>query len=318
MATDTMDSKGWTGHFLDWIDERFAWKNGILFVTLWLTVATLVRAEVTPDAPISFSSFDIWGAVLTWSFFLLIRIFDEHKDYDKDLINHPHRVLQSGRITLAQLRRVAAVCIAAQAGTALWLDQGFGPVTLAWLALFAWLSLMGKEFFCGAWLEKRLTLYAISHMAIMPFIVYWLAQMSAPGSGWTHAATGLSALALVSGFAFEITRKTWGPEEERPTIDSYARIFGIPRAIRIIELLCLAMVSLQAWLVIETAGAGTGAWIALTVLALLLVLALRTLEQFRKAPSAKGREKNEAAVGLTTLIGYLTLTLTVIATRGLS
>ena len=309
--------KPWIGHFLDWIDERFAWKNGILFVTLYVTVATLTRAATGSDG-IAYSLFDLWGAVLTWSFFLLIRIFDEHKDYEKDCLNHPHRVLQSGRITLGQLRAVGAVAIAAQLGTSLWLDGGFGPVTLAWLALFGWLCLMGKEFFCGVWLEKRLTLYAVSHMAIMPFIVYWLAQLAVPGSGWNTATYGLSALALVSGFAFEITRKTWGPEEERETIDSYARIFGIPRAIRIIQSLTAVMVAIQGLLTWQLAGQTLAAAIALALLAIVGAWALLTLNRFLAAPSAEGRERNEAAVGITTLAGYLILTLAVLTAHGLA
>ena len=174
---------------------------------------------------------------------------------------------------------------------------------------------MGKEFFCGEWLEKRLTLYAISHMAIMPFIVFWLAQLAMPGTGWNVATIGLSALALVSGFAFEITRKTWGPEEERETIDSYARIMGIGGAISVISALVIAMAALQGYLAFALTGSDLAFGITLALLVLISAGALVTLVKFRRAPSAEGRKKNETAVGLTTLLGYVILIVAVMSSQ---
>ncbi|MFE8069853.1 UbiA family prenyltransferase [Marinobacteraceae bacterium S3BR75-40.1] len=313
MATQAVSSP-WLSRFTDWIDERFPWKNAVLFFILYLTVAVLTRAS-QEGVDLHLSLFDLGGCFLAWSFFLLIRIFDEHKDYEKDLHNHPHRVLQSGRITLGHLKAVAAVALLVQGLVAVGLDGGFGAVTTAWIALLVWLGLMGKEFFCGEWLEQRLPLYAISHMAIMPFIVFWFAQLAAPGAQWNGPLIGLSALALISGFAFEITRKTWGPEEERDTVDSYARIFGLKRAITYISLLVLAMTGLQAYLVWALTGSLTVFGIAGLVLLAVLGLALKTLLAFRRAPSAEGREKNEAAVGIATLLGYVTLIVAVLSSQ---
>lgn len=325
-ASGLTPASPWFSRFNAWLAERFPLANGILFVVLYLTVAVLVRA-VTQTGEIPFSWFDLWGALLTWSFFLLIRIFDEHKDFDKDLLNHPQRVLQSGLIRLRDLKHVGLLAMLAQLATVLWLDAGLGldagfdgmmagGVTAAWLALLAWLLLMGKEFFCGEWLEKRLTLYAVSHMLIMPFLVAWLAQLAQPGSGLNVAVWGVSVMALFSGFAFEITRKTWGPEEERDTIDSYARIFGIPLAITVISLLLLAMVAAQALLVALLVAAPLVQLAAWGVIALVALASLWALQSFRRSPSAATRKRNEAAVGLATLLGYLVVTLAVMLSRG--
>ena len=54
------------------------------------------------------------------SFFFRLRVFDELKDYELDLQNHPQRVLQSGRITLRKLFRISlggSVLEAAWSGT---------------------------------------------------------------------------------------------------------------------------------------------------------------------------------------------------------
>jgi hypothetical protein len=297
--------------FLDWINERFPWKNAILFFILYLAAAVLARATLT-DVPTSLTTFDVLSCALSWSFFLLIRIFDEHKDYEKDLHNHPQRVLQSGRLTLNRLKLAGGIAVIAQLGVSLTLDGGFGAVTTAWLGLIIWLCLMGKEFFCGEWLERKLLLYAVSHMVIMPFIVFWFAQLAAPGIQWNGPLIGLSALALLSGFAFEITRKTWGPEEERDTIDSYARILGLKRSVTFISLMVVTMTLLQAYLIWELVTAPLIFGVSAAVLGLSLIMALKTLFAFRQKPSSKGREKNEAAVGIATLIGYLVLIVAVL------
>lgn len=298
---------------LAWIDERFPWANALLFFILYLTTALVARAA-SGEGPLVLSGFDLLGCLVTWSLFLLIRIFDEHKDYDKDLVNHPNRVLQSGLIRLSHLRVLGALAIALQLGVALGLDGGLGPVTQAWVAMFVWLCLMGKEFFCGAWLEKRLALYAFSHMLIMPLIVWWLAQMARPGVGTQPALWTLMALAFVSGFAFEITRKARAPEEPE-ALDSYTRIFGLGGVITVIGLLVLGMVALQGCLLVQLGGARM--WPAWLVLALVPALACFSLLQFWRAPSIKGRERNEAAVGLGTLLGYFTLCIVALLAHGL-
>ncbi len=303
--------------FLDWIDERFPWKNALLFFILYLTTAIIARVSA-PEVGLHLSMFDFAACFIAWSFFLVIRIFDEHKDYDKDLLNHPQRVLQSGRLTLSNLRTAAAIAIVSQFAASFALDGGFGTVSIAWIALFVWLCLMGKEFFCGEWLEKQLLLYAISHMAIMPFIVYWFAQLAAPGIAWNPALIALSALALLSGFAFEITRKTWGPEEERETIDSYARILGLKRAVSFIAFMVVGMTALQTFLIWQLTASVTATLIGGAILIVILLLALKTLLAFRRSPSAAGREKNEAAVGIATLVGYLTLSITLVVTQPLT
>jgi 4-hydroxybenzoate polyprenyltransferase len=65
-------------------------------------------------------------------------VFDEHKDYEVDLRNHPDRVLQSGRVTLGHLKVVGAVALAVQVATCLLEDGGVGRVTFWWALTFGW------------------------------------------------------------------------------------------------------------------------------------------------------------------------------------
>ena len=300
--------------FLAWMKERFPFANALLFFILYLTTAAVARS--TLDGAVSLSLHDLVGAMVTWSFFLVLRVFDEHKDYELDCRNHPQRVLQSGLITLMHLRVAGAIAIASQILWSVFLDKGMGQVTAAWAAMFLWTCLMGKEFFVADWLNRHLTWYAVSHMLVMPLIVWWLANLAMPDSELSPVLQVMMLLAFISGFCFEITRKTKGPEEERDTIDSYSRIFGTRGSAVVVMLLVTAMVLNQVWLITLISG-DLILW-AVAIQAVFLALGLYQLLRFIRLPSADGREKNEAVVALTMLAGYAVVIAVVIVGKGLS
>jgi len=283
-----------------WMDERFPPANALLFFILYLACAVVARQG--DDAENSgLQWLDVVACLVTWSLFLLIRIFDEHKDYAIDVINHPQRVLQSGRITLTHLKILGAIAIVVQMVFSWFVAAETGA--MVWALMFIYLCLMGVEFFCGAWLEKQLLLYALTHMAIMPLIVWWLAVLANPEVQFTTVLIAMMSLAFVSGFCFEITRKTRGPEEERDTVDSYTKILGLKGATWLVAALVSAMVINQIvllWL-------ADVAWLAIYALLAVLVwvLAIQSLKTFLAAPSLEGREANEKAVALTMLLGYV-------------
>jgi 4-hydroxybenzoate polyprenyltransferase len=160
-APVTMNS-ALTARIFAWMDERFPFKNALLFFILYLTSAAVVRSGA--EGAISVNLMDLFSCAITWSLFLVIRIFDEHKDYALDVLNHPQRVLQSGLIALGNLKVLAVISIVVQLLFSLYIDQfSVGAATISWLIMFVYLCLMGAEFFCGEWLEKLLTLYAFSH-----------------------------------------------------------------------------------------------------------------------------------------------------------
>ena len=302
-----------------WMNERFPFANALLFFILYLTSAAVARTAL--DHEIKISLFDVINCLLTWGLFLVIRVFDEHKDYEEDVLNHPQRVLQSGLITLKHLKVLASISIAAQLLFSFHLDSyTLGSATISWLIMFTYLCLMGAEFFCGSWLEKRLTLYAFSHMLIMPLIVFWLANIATPSDDirnvFTPSLYAMMLLAFVSGFCFEIARKTRGPEEERETVDSYSKIFGTKGSAYVVMGLITGMLFSQALLLfflgIEAMWAYGIALIAT------YILAIKQVASFVAAPSLKGREKNEAAIAINMLVGYLVIIIAVLVNNGIA
>lgn len=293
--------------FVAWLRERFPFTNALLFFILYLSTAAVVRAAQVGNIGLSLQ--DLIGCLVTWSFFLLLRVLDEHKDYALDCQNHPQRVLQSGLIELRHLKVTGLLALIAQGLWSLWLDLEFGslpgPVTLAWALVLLWTGLMAKEFFVHTWLNRHLTWYALSHMLVMPLVVWWLANLALPGAELSPALLSMMSLAFISGFCFEITRKTKGPEEERESIDSYSRIFGTRGSALLVLALVTAMVANQLWLIDLLIGRQP-IW-AVLLLLIFYGLAVARLIAFIRQPSAALRGKNEAFIALAMLAGYAVL-----------
>ena len=289
MYTSASMNDALSARIFAWMDERFPFKNALLFFILYLTSAVVARSAL--ESAIEVSLLDIVACVVTWSLFLVIRIFDEHKDYALDVINHPQRVLQSGLITLKHLKVLGVVAVITQLLFSLYSDGFvFGGATISYLIMFTYLCLMGAEFFCGEWLEKRLTLYAFSHMLIMPLIVYWLANLAVPNVVLNESLMVMMLLAFISGFCFEITRKTKGIEEERDTVDSYSRIFGTKGSAYIVMLLVSMMLLAQGALrfALDTSYI---VWF-LMPLVLMHGVAIRQVMKFVENSTIAGRETN--------------------------
>ncbi|WP_283788360.1 UbiA family prenyltransferase [Bermanella sp. WJH001] len=315
MSTSASMNDALSSRIFAWMDERFPFKNALLFFILYLTSAVVARS--TLDGEVQVSLVDVLACIVTWSLFLVIRIFDEHKDYALDVVNHPQRVLQRGLITLKHLKVLGVVAVFSQLLFSIYADGfSFGGATISYLIMFVYLCLMGAEFFCGEWLEKRLTLYAFSHMLIMPLIVFWLANLAVPNAVLNESLMVMMLLAFISGFCFEITRKTKGIEEERDTVDSYSRIFGTKGSAYIVMLLVSMMLLSQGALLFVLDVNYIG-WLLIPLI-LMYGVAIRQVKRFIANSTIEGREKNEAAVAVNMLIGYLVIIIAVLVNNGMT
>ena len=97
---------------LAYLRERFPLGgHGLLIVSYYSSNQFLARALTQPGEPMRYSPHSLLGAIALLCLFFHLRVFDEHKDYDDDLKHYPERILQSGIITLRELRILGGVAI---------------------------------------------------------------------------------------------------------------------------------------------------------------------------------------------------------------
>jgi 4-hydroxybenzoate polyprenyltransferase len=298
---------------LAWAKERFPLRNGLFFVLLYVTTILVARTAVT-TGPIAFRAVDLLGVAALWSFFLLLRVFDEHKDFAADTVAHPERVLQRGLVTLPQLRVVGACAVVVQLGASLWFDRGVGVVTMWWAASFAWSLLMAREFFVSAWLRRHLLLYALSHMVVMLLVVGWVASIADPLAPSRPIVWALASLVFLAGLVFEVARKMRAPEDERPTADTYTGALGPWRASMLLATLAVATY-LMAIAVVQRLGVETT--IGAVAAGGLSILAVVTVMRFAERPTPRGAKLVEAAAGLAIMAAHLMIAAGVVSARAI-
>jgi 4-hydroxybenzoate polyprenyltransferase len=288
-----------------WVQERFPPTDAIAYLVLY--VATVVYARLlTQPGPIGLGVRDLGGFFALWAVFLLIRVLDEHKDYALDVKLHPQRVLQRGLITLGHLKVVGVATVGLQLAVCLAADGGRGPATKLWLLSMAYVALMTKEFFVGEWLGRHRVLYALSHLAAMPLVLAWIAQLAVKESNLPSDLAPFYLLSFLAGLAFEFARKLDG--------NGYAGVMPPGRA-RFALILTHTLVTLVALFILRSAGPQIPVWSG-AALALLLAAGAFTAIRYARAPSAKSAKVAQGTVSGAVLASYLVLTLTMLAGRG--
>jgi 4-hydroxybenzoate polyprenyltransferase len=310
MVLTTTQGKSWISRFNAYLQERFPLINGLLFLILYLTSYTYTSFVSSPDAAVLFSIKAVAGFLAVYSFFFRLRVFDEHKDYEKDCINHPQRVLQSGQVTLVQLRNVAVAGTLTEAIIAVWFSW---QVLAIWALALGYSLLMAKEFFARKWLEKRLFLYALSHLLIMPLIILWAGQMAIPEGSMPLQVAYLGCLSFLSGLAFEVSRKTKAPAEEVATIQTYSQIWGARQA-ALVALGVLLLASLIMGAVLHSIQVPYGYYAGIV---LLYATCLWMLSGFIRQPTPAGAKKLELGSSLFMLMAYLLIVVAILSQTGL-
>jgi 4-hydroxybenzoate polyprenyltransferase len=309
MTSNAVRSGAFLRGFGLWIKERYpptVWILSFLFYTSSALFVRNLEAQALGDPSIlGWSLADFPKFIAVWSIFLLLRVLDEHKDYEEDCINHPERVLQSGKITLKDLKAVGAVCVVWQLGTMAWLVANAHEALQVWVIAMVWIGLMTKEFFCAAWLKKRLIVYGVSHMVVTPLIVWWVMVLASKVSGSLEAILSpswllLPTLSFFFGLLFEIARKTKGAEEERDGVDSYSKSLGNLACTRILigsaaasGFIALALLAMRPFMVATFPVVIVG-----------IALACWQYLKFYKNPTARMRKHNEAVSALVMIVVY--------------
>jgi hypothetical protein len=295
-----------------WAGERFpaavAVLSFLIYSTGWLSGRALTR-----PGELSVSALDALAFVGVWAYFLMLRVFDEHKDFARDSVNFPDRVLQRGLVTLGHLKVVGACAIAVQLGVSLLEDHGAGRVTLWWALLMAWSLLMAKEFFAGAWLERRLVLYAFSHQLAMPLLMLWVAQMGAGDRGLPADVAWLCVCGIGFAFALEVARKVRAPGDEREGVDSYTRSLGLRGAPVAVQAL-LAVAAVSGALLLH--GTGVRSAVAFAFVALAPLPGVAACVAFLRRPVTGAAKNVENGTAVAVLVLLIVLSVAILGARG--
>lgn len=282
-----------------WVNERFPLANTPLFFILWFLSFSVAMPAQKSISPVKIAL----GCLLSLSFFLLLRVLDEHKDYADDCLHHPQRVLQQGIISLTHLKVLGALCLLIQLGGIALFAEGRPQIWLSWGLLLCWTLLMTKEFFVAEWLKRHFSIYALSHTLVMPFVIGWLATLASPAATFNRPVILLMLLAFLCGLSFEITRKCKGPDEDREEVTTWSQLYGRPLSVLMIIGLLISMAVVQYFLILCKTGAvsvwfyAASAFINFFTVCQLLIFLINANQQNRK--------RNEAMVGMAMLTGYL-------------
>lgn len=292
-------------HLYAYSKERFPAVNMALFAILFTTVMCI--ATYTMGKTVQFGVNEILGCLAVISFFFRLRVFDEIKDYDIDLINHPHRVLQTGRVTIKDLCAVSIAFGVIEVG---WSLMNGIETLVAWTCALFFAVLMRHEFFVGKFLKKYLFIYAVSHMMIMPLVIYWVWSAYASVS-FNYSLLLLSSLSVVSGFAFEIARKIKLEGDERSSVDSYSKIVGYANAVFLVLLILLIGV-LDQFALLQSLNARL--WPFLLIGVLYIVIALLYVSALIR-PHREKLKLSELMVSLFMLFSYASIIIEIFLPR---
>ncbi|MGC9665093.1 hypothetical protein ACNTMW_00890 [Planosporangium sp. 12N6] len=189
-----------------WGRERYPLAVAGVLAPAYLVAVLFGRALSHPGPPRPRPS-DAAGFAAVWAFFLMVRILDDHKDYARDRVTHPGRLLQRGVVTLDQLKTVAVGAWAVQFAAVLAVERGPGRVGLWWLVTLGWTALAARDFFLGTRVADRPVLYPLLHLPLSGLACLWMAQVGAgtralPATGLAVAALGVAVAGCV-----DVTRK---------------------------------------------------------------------------------------------------------------
>ncbi|HEX8052708.1 MAG TPA: hypothetical protein VF517_06925 [Thermoleophilaceae bacterium] len=298
-----------------WANERFP-LAGTAAMLLSLYFAALVYGRaLAHEGAIEVSSGDLGAFFAVWGFFLMIRVLDEHKDYERDRVAHPDRVLQRGLVTLGQLRVLGAAAVAVQLAVSLLADGGVGAVTLWWLALIGFVALTAREFFVGEWLEGRLLLYVLAHLPLWSLAVTWMVQMGARPSSLPASAAWAAVLGFLLPWGADLARRIAPSELQGPGATSYADSLGAGRAA---ALLGGTLIGGGAAAAAMLRAAGEHSAVPVIFLTALLVPAVAALWRFRRDPHGRSANRMLQATARAVLLAeLLVVVVALLADRGL-
>ncbi len=282
--------------------ERFPFLvHGLLVLAFSFSAVSYSRICRGAEGFIPLQTFAV-GAIIAITLFLLVRIFDEHKDAEDDALYRKELPVPRGLISLKELMILGILIGILQIALILIF---FPEMIWIYLVVIAYLSLMGKEFFIPEWLKKHQFWYITSHMFIIPLV-----DVYASGLDWilgdvspTKGLLFFFAVSYMNGIVLELGRKIKTPEKESEGVLTYTSMLGPKKAIYL-WLAVLFVTLVLSILASQYAGYGE---MALVILGSIFILCSLPAFSFLKKPNDKAAKWMEISSGIWTISMYLTL-----------
>ena len=222
---------------IHYLQERFPFTEGPLALSLTFAVPYIFLSQYFFEH-LKSPSHLIVGTLTTVGFGLLMRVYDDLKDYEVDKVLFSERALPSGKVKISDLR-IMVVC-----SWILLFVLNFAVqdrlTIYVFLGCSAYIALLSKWLFLESWIRPSLPLAFITHNPIVIAIQiyawsFWYHEGESPGILLIFFIA--QALPLS---AWELGRKIRCPEDEN-NYTTYSKLFGWqPPAFAVTFLLLLA------------------------------------------------------------------------------
>ncbi|KAI1316672.1 hypothetical protein EDD11_009628 [Mortierella claussenii] len=193
-------------NWLKFFAERVALVVYLLTAAGYVLTANYALSEGSKSLPLR--PF-FWTMAVETFFLITLRVMDDLKDVDTDIVAHPERPLPRGLVTVREASIVvhSLVLILILNGIALAIVENLACGLLCLATTFYYYA-MFKEFGCGHWLSARPILYVLSHqLVVLLMVLFPVAAFHGASSLKSIFCWHAALLQFGGSFTFEVCRK---------------------------------------------------------------------------------------------------------------
>jgi 4-hydroxybenzoate polyprenyltransferase len=162
-------------------------------------------------------------SILLLLFFFQLRIFDDLKDYNIDVVAHPDRPLSRGEVSIKDLHTFSLINIFSQFIIVLIVSLLTTFLVLYfYLIAFVFSIFMRYEFFVKNWIKQHIFVYLFTHQLIVPLIMIVPYISGSQSLVLSELGVIYFVRVIVGNYVIELVRKTVGKEQERDGFETYS------------------------------------------------------------------------------------------------
>lgn len=238
--------------------------------------------------------FVVIALIVSIAYLLHVRIIDEFRDYEHDLLHHRERPVSTGIISLKELKVIDWLAIIAVPLASLYSST---DALLMAVVMLLYSHFARNEFFLGLQFRKHFYLYNtvnLVQMLLLQVLVYTLAD---PSFSFTALVTVHFMFTATGTIIFEFLRKVKSPGDDGTGKDTYTWFLGLNNALMIYAVFATMNILLfiKAMHLIETS---INYWIPLSVALMVGTYSTLLINKLRK------EEKTNQLMQLSFMVMY--------------